>query len=145
MSAGERELDIAPHVRIPFREFSWSAARSSGPGGQNVNKVSSKVVLRWKPADSPALPADVRDRFLNRYRSRLTDDGDLILASDRFRDQPKNRHDCLDKLAAMIRAVLHPPKVRRATKPSAGSQRRRLAEKRLRSQKKESRRRQIEE
>jgi ribosome-associated protein len=138
-------LEVAPSLRIPIRELSWSVARSSGPGGQNVNKVSSKVLLRWKPTDSTGLPRDVLERFLNRYQSRLTEDGDILITSDRFRDQPKNRADCLEKLAAMIRAVAQPPKIRRATKPSAGSKRRRLAEKRLRSQKKAGRRHHIDD
>jgi ribosome-associated protein len=91
------------------------------------------------------LPADVLARFLNRYGSRLTEEGELVIASERFRDQPKNRIDCLDKLAALIRTVAVPPKVRRPTKPSLGSKRRRLADKQQRSQTKQSRRRPAEE
>lgn len=134
-------LEITSRFRIPFREFSWSVARSSGPGGQNVNKVNSKVILRWSPRETIGLPADVLNRFLSRYGSRLTEDGELIVASERFRDQPKNRADCLEKLAALLRSVAVPPKVRRATKPSLGSKRRRLADKKQRSQTKQGRRR----
>lgn len=145
MSTGETHLDVTPRLRIPVREFTWSVARSSGPGGQNVNKVNSKVILRWSPRETDGLPADVLARFLSRYGSRLTEDGELIVSSERFRDQPKNRADCLDKLAAMIHTVAVPPKVRRPTKPSQGSKRRRLADKQQRSQTKQSRRRPAEE
>ncbi len=141
MSAGETFLDVTPKLRIPVREFSWSAARSSGPGGQNVNKVNSKVILRWSPRETLSLPADVLSRFLSRYGTRLTEDGELIVTSEKTRDQPKNRTDCLEKLATMIRLVAVPPKVRRPTKPSAGSKRRRLADKQQRSQTKQSRQR----
>ncbi len=137
----ESFLEITSRLRIPLREFSWSVARSSGPGGQNVNKVNSKVILRWSPRETMGLSADVLTRFLSRYGSRLTEDGELIVASERFRDQPKNRADCLEKLAAMLRSVAVPPKVRRATKPSLGSKRRRLADKKQRSQTKQGRRR----
>jgi ribosome-associated protein len=129
-------LPVTSHLAVPLSELSWRVARSSGPGGQNINKVNSKVILRWKPAETAGLPADVVTRFLSRYRARLTESGELIVACDRFRDQPKNRADCLERLAAMIRAVARPPKPRRPSKPTAGSQRRRLADKRLRSEKK---------
>lgn len=141
MTASDSDLEITTKLRIPIREFSWSVARSSGPGGQNVNKVNSKVILRWSPRNTQSLPADILNRFLSRYASRLTEEGELIITSERTRDQPKNRADCLEKLAAMIRSVAIAPKVRRATKPSKGSQRRRLAEKQQRSQTKQNRRR----
>lgn len=139
MHADDAYLTVTSRLRIPVREFRWSVARSSGPGGQNVNKVNSKVILRWTPKDTTNLPADVLERFLTRFRSRLTDDGELILSSERSRDQPKNRAACLDKLAEMVRSVAVAPKVRRPTKPSAGSKRRRLADKQQRSQTKQSR------
>jgi ribosome-associated protein len=138
-------LEITPRLRIPVREFSWSVARSSGPGGQNVNKVSSKVILRWSPRNTTGLPADVLARFLGRYGTRLTERGELIISSERYRDQPKNRADCLDKLAEMIRSVVVPPKVRRPTRPSAGSKRRRLAEKQQRAATKQRRQRPVED
>lgn len=140
MSADEAHLEVTPRLRIPVREFAWSVARSSGPGGQNVNKVNSKVILRWSPRESTGLPADVLTRFLGRYGSRLTEDGELIITSERSRDQPKNRTDCLEKLTELLRTIAVPPKVRRPTKPSAGSKRRRLADKQQRSQTKQGRR-----
>jgi ribosome-associated protein len=133
------DLFISPRVTIPAEEFAWSFARGSGPGGQNVNKVNSKAVLRWSPGLSPSLPADVRQRFLTRFASRLTDDGELILSSDEHRDQPQNMRACVDKLREMIVAVLRPPKIRRPTKPTAGSQRRRLASKQQRAETKRRR------
>src|SRR5690242_13852589 len=80
-------LTINSRIRIPHQEFEFSFARSGGPGGQNVNKVNSKALLRWPVHNSPSLPADVRHRFLTRYRSRLTTEGEIILSSQRYRDQ----------------------------------------------------------
>lgn len=133
------DLVVSPRVTIPAGEFEWSFARGSGPGGQNVNKVNSKAVLRWRPASSPALSDDVRQRFLTRFGSRLTETGELVLASDEHRDQPKNVRACLDRLREMICAVLHAPKKRRPTRPTAGSQRRRLEAKQQRSETKRGR------
>jgi len=133
------DLVVSPRLTIPAGEFEWSFARGSGPGGQNVNKVNSKAVLRWRPADSPNLLPDMRHRFLLRFASRLTEAGDLLLTSDEHRDQPQNVRACLDKLREMLRAVLRPPKPRRPTRPTAGSQRRRLAGKQQRSETKKRR------
>ena len=107
--------------------------------------MNSKVILRWSPRETGGLPDDVLARFLSRYGSRLTEAEELIVTSERFRDQPKNRADCLEKLAALIRSVAAPPKVRRPTKPSLGAKRRRLADKQQRSQTKQSRRRPSDE
>jgi ribosome-associated protein len=118
----------------------WRAVRSSGPGGQNVNKVSSKVELRWLPASSRALSHDVRERFLARYGGRLNREGELVVVSERFRDQRRNRDDCLEKLGEMVRAVLKPPKKRKKTAVPRSVQERRLAEKKRRGSRKEERR-----
>ena len=80
-------LQVNSRIRIPLSEFQWTYVRSSGPGGQNVNKVNSKAVLRRNVAQSPALSVDVRERFLSRYRSRITVEGDIIVDSQRYRDQ----------------------------------------------------------
>ena len=90
-------LIVSPFVRIPFSELELSYARSSGPGGQNVNKVNSKAVLRWSVLKSPSLREDLRQRLLKRLSSRLTVEGEIVLSSDRFRDQTRNRDDCLEK------------------------------------------------
>lgn len=133
------DLVVSPLLIIPGSEFEWAFARGSGPGGQNVNKVNSKAVLRWNPSASATLPPGVRQRFLQRYAARLTAAGDLLLTSDEHRDQPQNVRACLDRLRELLTAVLRPPRVRRPTRPTAGSQRRRLANKQQRSETKRGR------
>jgi ribosome-associated protein len=95
-------LEINAHLRIPDEEFEWSYVRSGGPGGQNVNKVASKAVLRWNVAGSPSLPADVKARLRAGQANRITAAGELVLTSQRYRDQERNRQDCLDKLREMV-------------------------------------------
>jgi ribosome-associated protein len=133
-------LHISDRLRIPADEFSWTFVRSSGPGGQNVNKVASKAVLRWNVVASPSLPEDVKARLQQQQRRRISSSGDLLLTSQRYRDQERNRLDCLDKLAEMLRAAVMMPKARRKTKPSRGARERRLAAKKRRSALKSSRR-----
>jgi ribosome-associated protein len=133
-------LQVNESIAIPETEFDWSYARSGGPGGQNVNKVSSKAVLRWNVAASPSLPEHVKHRLSALNRKRVTSTGDLILSSQRYRDQERNRQDCLEKLAALVRQAAALPKARRATRPTRGSKARRLANKRHRSAVKASRR-----
>jgi len=134
------DLEITPNLKIPDAELRLSFARSSGPGGQNVNKVSSKAILHFDLLKSASLPPDVRERFLSAYRSRVTTAGEVVIHSETFRDQPKNIQACYDKLRQMILAVLRPPKKRRPTKPTRGSKVRRLNDKKARSQLKEGRR-----
>ncbi len=124
---------------IPAEELQFTYVRSSGAGGQNVNKVNSKAVLRWEPNASRVLPEAVRDRFLQRYGNRLSSDGGLIITSDRHRDQGRNAADCIDKLRAMIATVWHTPKPRKPTKPTYGSKQRRLQEKKERGETKRGR------
>ncbi len=133
-------LQITNHIAIPDDELQFSFSRSSGPGGQNVNKVSSKATMRWAAVASQALPADVRGRFLARYAGQLTTGGELVLYSQEFRDQPKNIQACREKLRAMIASVVVPPKKRRPTKPTKGSKVRRLNDKKSRAKIKEGRR-----
>ena len=133
-------LQVTERIAIPESEFDWSYARSGGPGGQNVNKVSSKAILRWNVAVSPSLPDHVKHRLVALNRRRVTNTGDLILASQRYRDQERNRQDCLEKLAELVREAATLPKARRATRPTRGSKARRLAAKRRRSGVKEARR-----
>jgi ribosome-associated protein len=133
-------LTIHPRVQIPDGEFAWSYVRASGPGGQNVNKVASKAVLRWPVVASSSLPLDIKARLLAQQRSRLTTEGELIITSQRFRDQERNREDCLEKVRQLVLLALTPPKPRKRTKPTRGSQERRLQAKRHRSATKTGRR-----
>ncbi len=133
-------LVINSTISIPMSEFDISYARSPGPGGQNVNKVNSKVILRWDVTNTKHLPAHVRKRFLVQWRTRVTKSGHVVIHSHRFRDQPRNYADCMNKIREMIRAATVVPKKRKATKPSAGSKRRRLESKKRNSQRKQNRR-----
>ncbi|MFV1968869.1 MAG: alternative ribosome rescue aminoacyl-tRNA hydrolase ArfB [Pirellulaceae bacterium] len=127
-------LVIDHKLAIPLREFDFTFVRSSGPGGQNVNKVNTKVTLRWPVTTSTSLPEAVRTRFATRYPRRISKQGDLLVTSQRFRDQGRNVADCLEKLRAMILAVAQPPKSRKPTRPTRGSRERRLQTKQRRSQ-----------
>jgi ribosome-associated protein len=132
-------LVVNSRIQIDESEFVFSFTRSSGPGGQNVNKVNSKATLRWQPSSSAGLPPDVLERFLAGYSSRLTGDGEMLVSSQRFRDQGRNVQDCLDKLRGMLAAVAVPPKRRKKTRPSRGSIKRRLEQKRRTGDKKTDR------
>ncbi len=132
-------LDIDGKLQIPLSEFDLHFARSSGPGGQNVNKVNSKAVLYWSVMTSPSISGPLRQRFLERYRHRITKEGVLVLGSDQYRDQRRNIDDCMEKLADMLRSVLTPPKKRTKTKPTRGSVERRLQGKREMASKKQNR------
>ena len=106
---------------LPMNELHFSYARSSGPGGQNVNKVNSKTVLYWNIPSSAALTPDQKLRVQAQLQNRINQEGDLILTSDCYRDQEKNRDDCIEKLLEMITPCLHPPRKRKKTKPSRSS------------------------
>ena len=135
-----RDLVVTPRLTIPAGELALAFARSGGPGGQNVNKVSSKVELRWNPTTSGALSDDDRAWLLGRLANRLTTDGTLIVTSTATRDQLKNRDDAMSKLILIVRAALERPKTRRPTKPTRASKRRRVEDKRHRAQIKRHRR-----
>jgi ribosome-associated protein len=127
------DIIVTPRIVIPGAELAFAFSRSGGPGGQNVNKVSSKVELRWNPATSSVLGAlgdDERAWLLARLRNRLTGDGTLIITSSLTRDQGKNRDDATEKLAVVVRTALDRPKPRKPTKLSRGVKRRRVADKR---------------
>ncbi len=123
-------------ISVPFAELEFTYARSSGPGGQNVNKVNSKAVLRWNLRDSTAIPLEVKNRFLQAYGAKVNQDGELILTSDIYRDQIRNKEDCIERLNEMLQAVAVPPKKRKKTKPSKSSQRKRIESKKRQSDKK---------
>ncbi len=126
-------LVINPGVQLPVSELSYAFARSGGPGGQNVNKVASKAEVRWTPSASSALSADDRTWLLTKLGGRLTIDGELIVVSEKTRDQVKNRADATEKLAVLVRTALVRPKPRKKTKPSRGAKERRLGEKKRRA------------
>jgi ribosome-associated protein len=129
-----QDLVVTPRVTIPGGELALAFARSGGSGGQNVNKVSSKVELRWSLATSAAVGDDDRAWLLQRLRSKLTGDGTLIVTSTLTRDQLKNRDDATKKLVLIVRTALDRPKPRKPTKVSKGAKRRRVADKRHHSE-----------
>ena len=133
------DLEVWPGVVIPRGEFTLTQTRSRGAGGQNVNKVNSRVELRWPVTQSKALPLGVHRRFLRKVAPRLTQEGDLIIAAQEHREATRNAATCYERLRAMIISVRYPPKPRVATKPTKGSQRRRLKKKKARGQTKKNR------
>ena len=133
-------LVVNNRLAIPLDEFRFTFVRSSGPGGQNVNKVASKAQLRWQVVESPSLPEDVRQRFLAKYGNRVNAGGELVLDSQRYRDAPRNQADCLEKLRRMLADVAKPPRRRKRTRPTRASVERRLMSKRQQSERKRRRR-----
>jgi ribosome-associated protein len=115
-------------------EVEWTAVRSRGPGGQNVNKVSSAAQLNWRFQDSLGLSDDEKCVVAERLRVRINQDGLIFLRSDEFRDLPRNKDRCLEKLKALLEFALHRPKPRRATKPTRASKVKRKESKRRRSE-----------
>ncbi len=134
------DLLVNSRLTIPEKELTVTAARSSGPGGQNVNKVSSKVTMRWSPSLCAGLDQGWCKRFVARHGGRINRDGELVLHSEQSRDQSRNRADVRRKLVELLLECQWAPKARIATRPSRSSQRRRLDEKRRQSQRKQSRR-----
>ena len=134
-----RSLMISSQITILGDELKLTFVRSSGPGGQNVNKVNSKVLLRWDVTRTTSLPDGVHQRFLERFARRISADGRVQITSQRYRDQAKNISDCLEKLRLMVVEVLVPPKQRRATRPGRSAVEKRLQQKRQTSQKKQGR------
>jgi len=119
-------IRITDRIEIDEQEIQFNFVRASGPGGQNVNKVSTAVQLRFDIRHSPSLPAPVRERLERLAGRRLTHDGVLVISAQRYRTQERNREDAVERLTALIREASIAPVVRRATKPTAGSRRRRL-------------------
>ncbi|MEC9433935.1 MAG: alternative ribosome rescue aminoacyl-tRNA hydrolase ArfB [Pseudomonadota bacterium] len=122
-------LRVTDAVSIADWELTESFTRASGPGGQNVNKVSTAVELRFEAARSPHLPADAKARLRRLAGRRWTEEGALIIRAETHRSQSRNREEARERLADLIRKALERPRRRIATKPTLGSQRRRLAAK----------------
>lgn len=133
-------MDVDERYSIPDVELTWTFARSGGPGGQNVNKVSSRAILHWALDANTSLPAEVRARVRARERNRLTTAGELVIQSQTHRTQDRNREACLEKLREIVRRALIVPRPRKPTKPTRGSQLRRLQAKKARSKLKQQRR-----
>lgn len=132
-------LEVDDRIHIPLDELEFQYVRSSGPGGQNVNKVATKAVMRWAVASSPSLPEPIRARFMERHANRINAEGELVIACDSSRSQAQNAAACLDRLRELIAEVVNPPRPRKPTRPSAGAKRRRLADKRRQADKKKQR------
>jgi ribosome-associated protein len=123
-------LAVTPDLVIPVGDLRVQFSRASGPGGQNVNKVATRATLRFDLAGSTAIDSEVKARLTALAASRITRRGQLVVTSDRYRDQGRNLADCRERLQALIRRALVPPKVRRPTRPGAGAKAQRLEAKR---------------
>jgi ribosome-associated protein len=132
-------LEITAHLSIDDAEIKFEFIRSPGPGGQNVNKVATAVLLRFNIPES-SLPPDVRERLLVVLASRLTLKGDLLIKATRFRTQERNKQDALERLRSLLAHAVIPPKKRKKTKPTFSSKQRRLDEKKKVSKNKSLRR-----
>jgi ribosome-associated protein len=137
-------LVVSASLTIPADELSWSSVRSSGPGGQNVNKVSSKVELRFDFERSRVLGGDTKARLRAMAASRLDSDGRILIVSQATRDRQRNLEDARAKLGDLVRRACERPKRRRPTRPSLGATESRLREKRLHSARKRDRQRKAE-
>jgi ribosome-associated protein len=127
-------IEITDSISIPEDEIQVEYVQSSGPGGQNVNKVATAAQLRFDVRGSPSLPEDVRQRMERLAGKRLTTSGVLVIEARRYRTQEKNRQDAIDRLIALVRKAAEKPKTRHKTKPSAASVQKRLEGKRRRSE-----------
>jgi ribosome-associated protein len=134
-------IQVAPGWVVPAADLEYKFVRSSGPGGQNVNKVATKVELRLKLAATSALNSGQKQRLVAAFPSHVSSEGDFILTADRFRSQPRNQRDAEERLISMLLAIRSPPRRRVPTRPSRAAKARRLSDKRARGETKSQRRR----
>lgn len=139
MGPASMALEITPSVTIPDGDLTYAFVRASGPGGQNVNKVSSAVQLRFDMAGSTALSDAVKNRLRALAGRRLTDDGAILIIARNQRTQEHNRREALERLADLVQRALVVPKTRKATKPTRASKERRLEGKTRKQQTKKQR------
>ena len=132
-------LRISPGLVVPADELKAEFARAGGPGGQNVNRTESKVVLRFCARTSRAFDEGQHALLLQRLGRRLTRSGDLVIHASRYREQARNLADARERLAELLRSALSPPRTRKPTRPTKVSRRARLSQKRARSEKKQGR------
>ncbi|MHB0987124.1 MAG: alternative ribosome rescue aminoacyl-tRNA hydrolase ArfB [Bellilinea sp.] len=132
-------IEITPTLALEDKELVLDFIHASGPGGQNVNKVSSAVQLRFDAANSPSLPAEVKERLTKLAGSRMTEDGILIIEAKRFRSQEKNRADAVQRLVTLIQKAAEPPKKRKPPRPSVTARAARVRAKRQRGELKRTR------
>jgi ribosome-associated protein len=132
-------LVISPQISIPDEEFEWKFIRSSGPGGQNVNKVSSAVQLRFLLPLNSSLPVSVRNRLRRLAGQKLIDDGSILIAARSERSQEQNRRSALERLNALIQTAMVEPKIRKKTRPTRASKERRIESKKRRGSTKQQR------
>jgi ribosome-associated protein len=145
MAAADDALVVTPTVHIPRRELEVRAVRSRGPGGQHVNKSSTRIELVWAPGASSAFDAATRERVVAFFRTRLDSTGRMRIGSDEHRSQLMNRLAAEERLVGLVRKAIVPKKVRRPTKPSRSAVERRLDEKRKDSARKQNRRRPVDD
>jgi ribosome-associated protein len=126
-------IRVTDHISIDQREIEESFVRSSGPGGQNVNKLATAVQLRFDVRGSPSLPAEVRARLERLAGTRMTRDGVLIIIAQRHRTQARNREDALERLVELVSRAAVAPRLRRPTRPTAAARRRRVEAKKHRA------------
>ena len=129
----DKMIEITNNIFISEEEFVFKASRSAGPGGQNVNKVASAVLLRFDVKNSPSLREDVKERLTQMAGSKMNRDGVLVIQAERFRTQAKNRRDAQERLVALIKKASPTPRKRRRTRPTRADRQRRLEAKRHRS------------